>query len=203
MEPKLKAWGGLTHRDPLWIHAVELSWQKIRKNKNVTSLTTEIPQISFLNGTPETITHPHAGLNLHFFHIISCFPENFVFSSPFCFHKDYPSQVVVLKAFTSIYIIQCFKGSSPLWLTILNPLPYQDSPVRGRVSLVSPTVGDKAFSESSSGLMTGWQHCSFGTLWVGWAQNLTNKSLCLAEPWNHWRRSLRPPSPTIKPSPPC
>jgi len=105
MEPTLKARGGIAHRDPRGICAVELSWQKIRKNKNVSSPTTEIPQISFLNGTPETITHPHSGLNLHFFHIISCFAENFVFSSPFCSHEDHPSQVVVLKAFTSIYII--------------------------------------------------------------------------------------------------
>jgi len=65
----------------------------------VSSLTTETLSVSFLNGAPETILHPHSGLNLHFFHIISSSPEKLVFSNPSRFHDYYLSLVAVLKAF--------------------------------------------------------------------------------------------------------
>lgn len=65
------AWGDVARGGLLWICAAWLSRHKIRETKNVSSLTTETLWVSFLNGAPETILHPHSGLNLHFF------PHNF------------------------------------------------------------------------------------------------------------------------------
>lgn len=58
MEPKLRAWGGVSRRSLLWICAAQL--HKIKKTKNTFSLTTETLHVSFPSLIPERILHPHS-----------------------------------------------------------------------------------------------------------------------------------------------